>query len=243
MKRFLILIYFLSSTIVYAHTINWYSYGRLIQTTTCDAGDNIVPPTPSKYGYHFSHWEALYTQIKYIQGSATTACYIDTKYSPKSTTRIRAKFQFGSTANDKSLVFGGSNGGFELYPWDHNLEFNYGGSNNFGASVQDNDIVELDWNQNIVNYTINSTYDHTLILPNKSFSGGNSLYIFTLHRAIRQNDMKLYYFQIYDNGTLVRDFIPVLDKEGVPCLIDRIEHKYYYNLGSCNFIAGPLINE
>ena len=46
---------------------------------------------------------------------------------------------------------------------------------------------------------------------------------------------------LYDNDVLVRDFIPVLDSNGTPCMLDKVEGKFYYNQGTGQFIAGPAI--
>ena len=43
---------------------------------------------------------------------------------------------------------------------------------------------------------------------------------------------KLYGCQIYDNDELVRDYIPVLDQNKVPCLYDKVENKFYYDQGN-----------
>ena len=65
------------------------------------------------------------------------------------------------------------------------------------------------------------------------FSGINKYYSF----------VRMYNFKIYDNDTLVRDFIPVLDDNGIPCMYDKVEDKFYYNMGTGQFIAGPVITE
>lgn len=50
---------------------------------------------------------------------------------------------------------------------------------------------------------------------------------------------RLYYSKIWDaNGNLVRDLIPVLDDNDVPCLYDKINKQLYYNQGSGQFIYG-----
>ena len=54
-------------------------------------------------------------------------------------------------------------------------------------------------------------------------------------------NVKFYYLKLYDNDILVRDMIPVLDKDGVPCMYDKVENKFYYNAGTGDFIAGPVI--
>ena len=51
----------------------------------------------------------------------------------------------------------------------------------------------------------------------------------------------IYSAKIYDNGALVRDFIPALDGGNIPCMYDRITNQYFYNQGTGDFIAGPNI--
>lgn len=54
--------------------------------------------------------------------------------------------------------------------------------------------------------------------------------------------MRLYYVQIYESGSLVRDLIPCIrtvDKE--VCLYDKVEGKFYTNLGTGEFIAGGVV--
>ena len=50
--------------------------------------------------------------------------------------------------------------------------------------------------------------------------------------------MRIYSCQIYDNGVMVRDLWPCYDPDGVVCLYDKVEKKYYYNAGSGAFTAG-----
>lgn len=51
-------------------------------------------------------------------------------------------------------------------------------------------------------------------------------------------EMRLYYCKVYDNDTLVRDFIPVLDWDSVPCLYDKVSGEQFYNQGTGEFLYG-----
>lgn len=51
-------------------------------------------------------------------------------------------------------------------------------------------------------------------------------------------DVKLLYWRMKDSGVLVRDMWPCYDPEGVACLYDKVEGKYYYNAGTGEFTAG-----
>jgi len=54
--------------------------------------------------------------------------------------------------------------------------------------------------------------------------------------------IKLYRLEVYDeNGVLVRDYLPCLDKNNNPCLFDRVGKKAYYNAGSGTFNVGRKI--
>ena len=50
--------------------------------------------------------------------------------------------------------------------------------------------------------------------------------------------MRVYGAKISINNKIVQDYIPVLDKNGVPCLYKKIEGKYYYNQGTREFLYG-----
>lgn len=49
---------------------------------------------------------------------------------------------------------------------------------------------------------------------------------------------KVYSLKMWQNGKLVRNFIPVLDANNKPCMYDKENDKYYYNSGTGNFLIG-----
>lgn len=53
--------------------------------------------------------------------------------------------------------------------------------------------------------------------------------------------IKLYSCQIYDNGTLVRDFVPCKNASGAVGLYDTVDGQFYANAGTGAFTAGPEI--
>ena len=48
--------------------------------------------------------------------------------------------------------------------------------------------------------------------------------------------IKLYDCQIYVNDVLIKDLIPVLDKNNVPCLCDNLSDELLYNKGTGQFL-------
>ena len=53
-----------------------------------------------------------------------------------------------------------------------------------------------------------------------------------------QYPLRIYSAQIKQGGELVRDFIPVVDENGVACMYDLVGKEYYYNKGPGSFTAG-----
>lgn len=50
--------------------------------------------------------------------------------------------------------------------------------------------------------------------------------------------LKIYSCKIWNDNTLARNFVPALDRKGIPCLYDTIEEKFYYNQGEGEFLYG-----
>lgn len=53
---------------------------------------------------------------------------------------------------------------------------------------------------------------------------------------------RIYNWQIWSGGILVRDLIPVLDWSYVPCMYDKVSGKLFYNLGTGSFTYGREIH-
>lgn len=71
----------------------------------------------------------------------------------------------------------------------------------------------------------------------------NTLFLFDVngYSGFDSTAAKLYYCKIYVDGTLVRDFWPCYDPDGVACLYDKVGKKYYYNAGTGEFTAGGVV--
>ena len=54
---------------------------------------------------------------------------------------------------------------------------------------------------------------------------------------------KLTSFQLYKDDVLVRDYVPVVDKNDVACLYDKVSGQMFYNVGTGQFAVGAEIKE
>ena len=263
MKRFIFLLTTIFiCTIAYAHTINWWDEDRatLLQTTTCDSGESITPPTaPYKYGYHFKEWLPYSARIEYLESTGTQ--WIDTGivFNSASILKIKEDFiiQFMNHCVTHTLnwgISGISDNNYNLCLVQRNWQGEYlviDSQSSIGRVVlSDMDttvayhyIYDIDLQNNILTLTTNSVVSTETIsgtkIPRKS---PNSIKLFKCHDSIPLNPgIRIYNYKFYFNDTLIRDFIPVLDKDGVPCMYDKVEKKFYYNAGTGDFIAGPVI--
>ena len=244
----------------FAHTIDWYVDGSIYQTTTCNSGEDITPPAaPAKYGYTFTEW-LPYIPIEYIQ--STGAQYIDTgyKYNTNATT-ITYQFDMSLESENSAGISHRKIAGLysstakrplsiSLYT-DNQIRVSGGNITFNNSNVKDNFTPGVRFN---ISAQINhSTKRISLIKDSgtaktQSYSDNitesDNLYFFTYNTFTTPNPnymiyAKMYSAKIYEDNTLVRDFIPVLDKNGTPCMYDLAERKFYYNSGTGNFIAGP----
>lgn len=193
-------------------------------------------------------------ELNYIESTGTQ--YIDTLWNPASP-NARIKCVLTPTASLNGLaVFGSENENYDC-KWLFALgamNYNYsrfyphlGQWKNDGVyvTVVTNRRTTIDWSLvyggqmkcTIKNPTANN-------LGVKTFT--TDITTHKDHLKIFQNldtqraSMKLYYFQIYEDEVLVRDFIPVMDNNNVPCLYEKLEGKLYYNQGEGEFLYGEL---
>lgn len=47
--------------------------------------------------------------------------------------------------------------------------------------------------------------------------------------------VNIYWFKIYDNGEVIREFIPVINASGRPCMYDTVTQQPFYNQGTGEF--------
>lgn len=91
-------------------------------------------------------------------------------------------------------------------------------------------------------YTFDGALRKTFSATTSTTSFAYPIYLFALCNAGSPADYG--YFRIKSArmwnsaDELVRDFIPVIDKEGVACMYDKVNGEFYYNKGTGSFKAG-----
>lgn len=177
--------------------------------------------------------------IEYLQSTGTQ--YIKTGVNPHKDIEIKMKVKKPET----NAGFGARSASFDytgakMYSafWDYNgFRFDWLGSTGNYRTQEEILDVELLKNTIKVNGVTAFTrtvekepLDYNLVIFGTASSANN----------ISVSRYTVYYVQIYDNGTLIRDFRPAL-YQGVPCMYDVVEQKPYYNNGSGQFVTGDSI--
>ena len=187
-----------------------------------------------------------YQEVEYIESSGTQ--YIDTGYKPTSNNlRIACEFEYTADHSASSVFGSESSGKYSIVPWGA-PEFYVGSSTQLLAQTTAlNTKYALDAHANAGTLTVslNGT------THSASYSGS---ILTTVNMGIFCNiiagvasqfcSMKLYAMYIYDNGNLVRDFVPCYRKsDNVAGLYDLVNNVFYTNAGSGVFAVGADSNK
>lgn len=188
-----------------------------------------------------------YKQLQYIQSNG--AQYINTGYIPSGKSGIVmditptsyahnacffcARDSAGSTDSKSYTAFYIASGGYR---------FDY-----YGKSMMSNEVNAVGTNMEIdcgrgacsfgaINVTASSTSTTASTMPWILLASGTTASLTNIGNYM---SALLYSCKIYDNGTLVRDFVPCTNSSNVAGLYDLVNNKFYASATSTVFIAGP----
>lgn len=175
-----------------------------------------------------------YTQLRYIQSSGTQ--WIDTGFVPTAKTKIEFDFEYTNLTAQYSGLF--VSGSWFMYGINGNHEIYLGTQYAIGdTATKDRTLVTID-GVNKVATIGNKSYSFS----EASFTKPSvTLPIFVLNDGSAKRNycyMKLYSYKIYDDGTLIRNFVPALrhDSYGsLAGLYDLVNNVFYTNAGSGSF--------
>lgn len=190
-----------------------------------------------------------YTQLEYIQSSGTQ--YIDTNFKPDGETTVNIAFQTSSVPdnlNDTLPVYGTAtdynSNAFEFWTLS-------GGFATYGSQDYKSNLGITTGKKHTVSQAKNVlTVDGTsYTFTKQTFTAPYSLLLFATHRSggikicASAANLKIYSCEIYNNGTLVRNFIPAKNSGGTIGLYDLVNSAFYTNAGSGSFTAGATYAE
>ena len=210
---------------------------------------------PEETGYTFNGWSRLpsgYTELEYIESTGTQ--YIDTGYRPNPETGVKVDFQYTDLTQQQSVfaVYGdnsnSSSFSYSLYiNYLSNLAYAYtngaGNWQNTGiAANTDRHIWEFNcikklWDLDSGNFNAlqgsatNTAINSMCLMASKNVDNTVSYY----------GNIKLYSFEIYEYGVLLKKFIPCKNSNNQAGLYDIVNGVFYGNSGTGTFIEGPEV--
>ena len=245
-----------------AHSVEWYVYGSLYQTTTCDAGDSITPPTaPAKYGYTFDKWEPAYKRLEYIE--STGEQYIDTgiylDYTKdfrvtgiiKNPSNNRRKVIFGNFTNNNNMSFslefasntqdGLTGNGIRVY-------FSSGYSQSTDALPIDTDInIDFVYTANTKSFVLTCVANgqtYTLSGTDSNIpdiTSNETLCMFLDKRLVTISNGLIIKSMSFTQETNIQSFVPAKNNSNAIGMYDTVSGTFFTNQGTGQFIAGPEV--
>lgn len=176
-----------------------------------------------------------YQQVTWVGATAASAvCYVDTEYVPNQDTRVIAGFM-RTAESSYACAYGIEKPRFTYLKArvDYNLMEKFSVSA-IGLNVP----VRVDHNRNYI--TINGK-KYGPIAAYEEFTCPDTMYLWVIHgyeQATAQFAGRFYYFRIYDNDILVRDFVPCYRKaDGAIGFYCKVTNKLYQPQGTTTYVA------
>lgn len=181
-----------------------------------------------------------YTMLSYIQSSGTQ--YVNSGFAPNQSTRVICDVVFAAQSS-AAWLFGARHGNtdrtynFLTYDNQYRSDFNTSTDEHITETHTDRFVVDKNGNVTKINGVVQKT------ATSGTFQCTHNLFLFANNNngtVGGQCTAKLYSCQIYDNGTLVRDFVPCINASGAVGLFDMVERKFYGNAGTGTFTGSEV---
>ena len=180
-----------------------------------------------------------YTQIAYLQSTGTQ--YIDSGVKGDSDVRVTVDFEITAFGSGTTFIFGAQGTDSIRYTLGMTsagaFRSDFGTAMTSGSAASLNTRYSADKNGNVC-----TVGGQTLTSAAATFTGTTNIYLFARsYSSISCSKIKMYRCKMYKGGTLIRDFAPCKNPDGVAGLYDTVNGIFYTNQGSGAFTAGADI--
>ena len=210
----------------------------------------VLPTNLNRFGGNKG--KPYYCEVEYIGFDG--ASFIDTGIYSSSDLKVELYCR-GSRTNVNRAVFGGREAtNINAYVIWHNLSsssyayymrFDYSNGQRQSTSTwQDNKWIKVvkDKEDNYMNDVAQTSNTSASFLSSTTTVVLGAVKTGTTSFSYNYFLGDVSYCKIWDNGTLVRDYIPVIDWDGVICWYDKVTKGLFYNDGTGTFTAGRQIH-
>ena len=173
-----------------------------------------------------------YSWLEYIESTGTQ--WINTGVVAKST--LKSQLKFNMTVATGGVIYGdtssGDNNDYRFFNASSICYLDFpDGLRIYGGNIY----AGTDYEVEIGNYYVKNMATNTNIVSGSAASFSDRSYTLKLfYEGGGISKGKIYYLKIYDNGTLIRDFVPCLNNN-TPGLLDKVSGAFYGNSGSGTF--------
>lgn len=195
--------------------------------------DKFYPPTDWQYSFPEG-----YTRLEYLESTGTQ--YIDTGVTKNlsHTYRVKGEISWQDVTNRQLfgmqgyVYLGVLNGYYQIAQEGTSVT-------SAPATINNKDAFDITFDvpNNSCSYIVNNVSGtHPCVYgPNLV-----NFYLFILSNMSYECKCRLYSCQIYDNGTLVRNFVPAKrNSDNKPGMYDLVNDVFYVNQGTGEFVIGP----
>lgn len=187
-----------------------------------------------------------YQEVEYIQSTGTQ--YIDTNHIfTADNQKLETKVKFITTGGRWAGVFKFNVGNaLSIAPYNNKLWFGRNGDYYTTTTYNDGDLLNIKAiakNRNLTGYV--NGQEVLNILYSNTYTPPYNYYLFAQNYGDNNNspwgmgNSRIYYFRLYENDVIIRDFIPCYRKSDNEIgLYDIVGNKFYTNQGSGAFIKG-----
>ena len=154
-----------------------------------------------------------YTQVAYLQ--STGSQYIDTGVQGDSDVRVTADFEITAFGSGTTFIFGAQGTDSVRYTLGMTsagvFRSDFGSAMTSGSAASLNTRYSADKNGNVC-----SVGGQTLTSAAATFTGTTNIYLFgRSYSSVSCSQIKMYRCKMYKAGTLIRDFVPCKNPDGV----------------------------
>ena len=178
-------------------------------------------------------------EVEYLESTGTQ--WIDTGVKENSVNGIETEFYANSSKSTYQSYVSGKLDNFTLGQYTNKsrmyLRLNTKEITT-SASLNTNDFNTISIKDN--KFTVNSS-QYNCDTSASLGTTDSSIYIFNNQAKSRPSSCIMKSLKLYDGETLVRDFIPVIDNNGVACMYDKVSEQLFYNQGTGEFKTGDII--
>ena len=229
-----------------------YNYTDLTRVTQCmDYLNEVLTGLGYVTGYQkieVAHTgetlPAGYSLLEYIQSSGTQ--YIDTGFKQNQNTRVTMDAQLVSSSSGHSWLFDGrissssaSKNVFLLSGSTWSADYNGSAKRKSFPSIAILDRLKIGYDKNVL--TIN---DETVSWTAEVFQSTANLVLLACNPAgaiSNYASAKLYECSVYNDGELIREYVPCKNPAGDVGLFDLVSGQFYGNSGTGSFTSGPEV--